>query len=66
MDRESSPSIIRMIMLRRVRLARHVLQMGEKRNAYRMLVGSLEGKRLLGSPRHMWLDSNEMCLREIS
>jgi hypothetical protein len=31
----SSPSIIRMIMSRMVRWARHVERMGEKRNAYR-------------------------------
>jgi hypothetical protein len=28
--------------------------MGEKRNAYKILVGKLEGKRLLGRPRHRW------------
>jgi hypothetical protein len=27
-------------------------RMGEKMNAYRILVGKLEGKRLLGRPRH--------------
>jgi hypothetical protein len=36
----SSPSIIRMIKARRVRWAGHVARMGEKRNAYRILVGS--------------------------
>jgi hypothetical protein len=30
--------------------------MGEKRNAYRMLVGNPEGKRPLGRPRHRWAD----------
>jgi hypothetical protein len=30
--------------------------MGEKRNANRLLVGKPEGKRLLGRPRHRWLD----------
>jgi hypothetical protein len=33
----SSPSIIRMIESRRMRWAGHVAQMGEKRNAYRIL-----------------------------
>jgi hypothetical protein len=28
--------------------------MGEKRNAYRVLVGKPEGKRLLGIPRRRW------------
>jgi hypothetical protein len=47
----SSPSIIRMIKSRRMRWAGHVARMGEKRNAYRILVGKPEGKRLLGRPR---------------
>jgi hypothetical protein len=34
----SSPSIIRMIKSRRMRWAGHVTRMGEKRNAYRILV----------------------------
>jgi hypothetical protein len=36
-DLYSSPSIIRMINLRRIRWAGHVAQMGEKWNAYRLL-----------------------------
>jgi hypothetical protein len=35
-----SPSIIRMIKSRRMRWAGHVVRMGEKRNAYRILVGN--------------------------
>jgi hypothetical protein len=35
----SSPSIIRIIKSRRMRWARHVARMGEKRNAFRILVG---------------------------
>jgi hypothetical protein len=30
--------------------------MGEKRNAYRLLVGKPDGKRSLGRPRLRWLD----------
>jgi hypothetical protein len=30
---------------------------GEKRNAYRLLVGKPEGKRLLGRPRCRWVDN---------
>jgi hypothetical protein len=30
--------------------------MGEKRNAYRILVGKPEGKRQLGRPRCRWVD----------
>jgi hypothetical protein len=36
----SSPNIIRTIKSRRMRRAGHVARMGEKRNAYRILVGS--------------------------
>jgi hypothetical protein len=39
--------IIRMIKSRRMRWAGHVARMGENRNAYRILVGKPEGKRLL-------------------
>jgi hypothetical protein len=40
----SSPNIIRMIKSRRMRWAGHVARMGEKRNAYRILVGKPVGK----------------------
>jgi hypothetical protein len=50
----SSPNIIRMIKLRRVRWAGHVARMGETRNAYRILVGKPEGKRPLRRPRCRW------------
>jgi hypothetical protein len=39
--------------------------MGEKRNAYRILVGKLEGSRPLGRPRRRWVDNIKMDLREI-
>jgi hypothetical protein len=38
--------------------------MGEKGNAYRILVGKPEGKRPLGKPRRRWEDIR-MDLREI-
>jgi hypothetical protein len=38
---------------------------GEKRNAYRILVGKSEGKRQLGRPRRRWEDNIKMDLREI-
>jgi hypothetical protein len=37
--------------------------MGEKRNAYRVLVGKAERKRPLGSPKHRWMDNIKMDLR---
>jgi hypothetical protein len=39
--------------------------MGEKVNAYRILVGSPEGKIPLGRPRRRWVDIMKMNLREI-
>jgi hypothetical protein len=39
--------------------------MGEKWNAYRILVGKPEGKRPLGRLRRMWVDNIKMDLRGI-
>jgi hypothetical protein len=39
-DLYSSPSIIRIIKSRRMRWMGYVARMGEKRNVYRLLVGS--------------------------
>jgi hypothetical protein len=39
--------------------------MGEKRNAYRILVGRAEGKRPLERTRRRWEDNIRMDLREI-
>jgi hypothetical protein len=61
-DLYSSPSIIRIIKLRRMRWAGHVARMGEKRNAYRLLVRKPEGNRLLGRPRRRWVDNIRMDL----
>jgi hypothetical protein len=54
-----------MIKSRRMRWAGHVARMGEKRNAYRILVGKPERKRPLGKPRRRWVDNIKMDLREI-
>jgi hypothetical protein len=39
--------------------------MGQKRNAYRILVGKPEGKSPLGRPRRRGVDNIKMDLREI-
>jgi hypothetical protein len=54
-----------MIKSRRMRWAGHVVRMGEKRNAYRILVGKPEGKRPLGRHRRRWVYNIKMNLREI-
>jgi hypothetical protein len=38
---------------------------GEKRTAYRLLVGKIEGKRPLGRPRRRWVDNIRMDLGEV-
>jgi hypothetical protein len=38
----------------------YVAQIGEKRNAYRLFVGKLEGKRPLGKPRQRWTDKMDL------
>jgi hypothetical protein len=53
-----------MIKSRRVRWAGHVALMGEKRNAYGILVGKPEGKRPFGWPRRSWVNNVGMNLRE--
>jgi hypothetical protein len=50
-----------MIKSRRMRWEGHVARVGEKRNAYRILVGKPEGKR----PLEMWVDNIKMDHREI-
>jgi hypothetical protein len=38
---------------------------GDKRNAYRLLVGKPEGKRPLGRPRRRWVDNIRMDFLEV-
>jgi hypothetical protein len=60
-----SSNINTMIKLRRMRWAGLVERMGEKRNAYRILVGKPEGKRPLGRPRLRWVDNIKVDHRKI-
>ena len=64
-DLYSSPNIVRVIKLRRMRWAGHVARMDEERGAYRVLVGKPEGKRPLGRPRRRWVDNIRMDLQEV-
>jgi hypothetical protein len=49
----------------KLRWAGHIARKGEKRNAYRILVGTPEGKRPLESPRRSLVGNIKMDLREI-
>jgi hypothetical protein len=64
-DLYSSLSIIIIIKSRKKRWAGHVLRIGEKRNAYRLLMRKPEGKRPLGRPRRRWVDNIRMDLGEV-
>jgi hypothetical protein len=55
-DLYSSPSIVRMIKLWRMRWAEHVARIEDRRSLYRVVVGKLERKRTLRRPRHKWYD----------
>jgi hypothetical protein len=54
-----------MIKSRRMRLTGYVARMGEKRNAYRILVGKPEGKRQLRRQSRRWMNKIKMDLRDI-
>jgi hypothetical protein len=50
---------------RKLRRAGHVAQMGQKRNACKILAGTPERKRPLGRPSRRWEDNIKIDLRDI-
>jgi hypothetical protein len=48
-----------------MRWEEHIARIGEKRNAYKLLVGKPEGKRRLGRLRRRWLDNIRMDAVEV-
>jgi len=64
-DLYSSPIIIRVTKLRRMRWAGHVAHMGERRGVYRVLVGKPEGNSPHGRHRRRWDDKIKMDLQEV-
>jgi hypothetical protein len=54
-----------MVKSKKMRWAEYVALMGEKRNAYRLLVGRPEGNRPLGRPRCRWKNNIKMDLTGI-
>jgi hypothetical protein len=43
----------------------HVARMGERRDAYRILVGRPEGRKPLGRPSRRWEDNIKMDLKDV-
>ena len=60
-----SSNIIPVIKSRRMRSARYVACVGERRGVYRVLVGKPEEKRPLGRPRRRWEDNIKTDLQEV-
>ena len=59
-DLYCSPNFIWVIKMIRMRWAGHVARKGERRFAYRVLVGKPQGRRSLGRPRRRWEDNIQM------
>ena len=53
------------IKWRRLRWEGHLARMEGSRNAYKILVGRLEGMRSLRRPRHRWKDNIKLDLKEV-
>ena len=64
-DLYSSPNIVLVIKLRRMRWAGHVARMEEGRGVHKILVGKPEGKEPLRRPRRRWEDNIKMDLKEV-
>ena len=61
-DLYCSPNVNRVIKSRRMRWAEHVARMGERRGAYRVLVGTPGGTIIR---RHRWKDNIKMEFQEV-
>ena len=61
----SSPNIILVIKSRKMRWVGHVVCIGERTSAYRVLVGRLEGKSPLVRFRYRWKDNIKMDLQKV-
>jgi hypothetical protein len=46
-------------------VAGNVARLGDKRNTYKILVGTLEGRRPLGRPCRRWVDNIKIDLGEV-
>jgi hypothetical protein len=61
----SSPSIVRVIKLRRMRWVGNAARVGRRRGVYRVFMGKPEGKRPLGRPRRRWENNIKMDLQDL-
>ena len=57
--------IVRVIKSRRLRWAGHEGRMEESRSPFKILTGTLTGKRPLGRPRRRWEDNIRIDLKEV-
>jgi len=64
-DLYRSPDIVRVIRSTRIRWAGHAVRMGERRDAYRFMVGKPEGKRPFGRPMRKREDNIKMDLQVV-
>jgi hypothetical protein len=61
----SSPSIIRNDQVKDDEMGMPCSTNGERKNAYRILMGKPKGSRSFGRPRRRWVDNVKMDLTEI-
>jgi len=61
----TSPNAIGMIKTRRIGWTGHVARLGDRKGAYRVLVGRSDGKRPLRRPRRRWEDNIIMDLHPV-
>jgi hypothetical protein len=64
-DLYSLPSIVRVVISRRMRRAGHVACMGKDRGVHRVLVVKPEGTRPLGRPRRRWENNIKRDRQEV-
>jgi len=64
-DLYSSPTIVHVIKLRRMRCAGHVTRNWKRSGVHRVLVGKSEGKRPHGRPGRRWEDNIKMGIQEV-
>ena len=64
-DLHSSPSIFRVIKSRKMRWAKHVARIGDRRSAYRVVLGRPEGNIPLRRTRRKWEDNIKMDLQKV-